>query len=515
MHRPWFAPLVAAWFPLILSACTGPEPGPQVTPAVEEPEPAANPPTQVLASYVLLASDSSGQPAAYARVIQDDGLDCPTIAQDCSAGPSRPMTARDKPGFSAVEHCPDGGCFPVTVCEATVPFDQSSQVCLSGSAVDLPVPRMKPADILVMGDTGCKSASGEAGGACAVGGSDAAEPFGSLVKSTASTPDLILHMGDYNYRGTPGSVPWVTSSGKHETTHHPYDAGDGADSCEQAPTDKFRTQASSRSELPDQWAIWKKEFFDPAGKLLAASPWVFARGNHELCSRAGPGWFYFLDAGFKPDGTQRDCPGLGGDDHPDNPFLFSVIAPMYTVNLSELSIVVLDSANACDAGVPPQVDGQDNAFVAAYKQQFGALTVPQNTTWIMSHRPFWDNDTLQATSGNGASLAGISLSLAGHQHRFESYTPIDPTGFPREVVAGNGGVALSGDANECLEATIDEISVWKAGSTGHGFLSTQFVGATGAWSGTLTDASGNTLATCSSGLIEGSVCSPAVQPCSG
>ena len=29
----------------------------------------------------------------------------------------------------------------------------------------------------------------------------------------------------------------------------------------------------------------------PAAELLATAPWVVARGNHELCSRAGLGWF--------------------------------------------------------------------------------------------------------------------------------------------------------------------------------------------------------------------------------
>ena len=42
---------------------------------------------------------------------------------------------------------------------------------------------------------------------------------------------------------------------------------------------------------------------------LAAAPFLYARGNHELCSRAGPGWFYFLDASTKLDGgTQLSCP---------------------------------------------------------------------------------------------------------------------------------------------------------------------------------------------------------------
>ena len=30
-------------------------------------------------------------------------------------------------------------------------------------------------------------------------------------------------------------------------------------------------------------------------ELLATAPWILLRGNHEDCSRAGEGWFRFLD----------------------------------------------------------------------------------------------------------------------------------------------------------------------------------------------------------------------------
>ncbi len=43
------------------------------------------------------------------------------------------------------------------------------------------------------------------------------------------------------------------------------------------------------------WAPWNADFFAPAAPLFAAAPWVMVRGNHEDCSRAGEGWFRFLD----------------------------------------------------------------------------------------------------------------------------------------------------------------------------------------------------------------------------
>jgi hypothetical protein len=43
------------------------------------------------------------------------------------------------------------------------------------------------------------------------------------------------------------------------------------------------------------WDTWKADFFDPAQALLKAAPWVMVRGNHETCTRAGQGWWRFLD----------------------------------------------------------------------------------------------------------------------------------------------------------------------------------------------------------------------------
>ena len=44
----------------------------------------------------------------------------------------------------------------------------------------------------------------------------------------------------------------------------------------------------------DNWPTWDADFFTPAKPLLAAAPWVFVRGNHEDCERAGLGWLRLL-----------------------------------------------------------------------------------------------------------------------------------------------------------------------------------------------------------------------------
>ena len=59
----------------------------------------------------------------------------------------------------------------------------------------------------------------------------------------------------------------------------------------------YWSQNMQGSPMPDNWANWRDDFFIPSSRLLVAAPWILNRGNHELCSRAGPGWFYLLDAG--------------------------------------------------------------------------------------------------------------------------------------------------------------------------------------------------------------------------
>ena len=84
--------------------------------------------------------------------------------------------------------------------------------------------------------------------------------FGSA--AAASQPDLVIHVGDYLYR----------------ESECPKNMG-----CSGSPRGDNKGDA------------WYADFFEPASKLLAAAPWIMTRGNHEICSRAGRGYFLFLD----------------------------------------------------------------------------------------------------------------------------------------------------------------------------------------------------------------------------
>ena len=468
--------------------------------------------------YVFLAQ-SQGQTAGFARLILDPpmatGQRCPAI----TGGSSPIQTSR-----RANPHN-----FSVDVCEAVIPpseFGSALSISMGGATYSLPPINMNPTEILVMGDTGCYPGKASEGN-CPAG--TRAEPFASLAAGAAGSGwDVMLHMGDYNYRGTPGGF---------------YDAGDGRrekHNCDQAPGSGFRSM--NVDGTPDNWQNWKDDFFSPAGELLWQAPWVFTRGNHELCSRAGPGWFYFLDSSYGE--NQRACP----TPDPQNDPISDVLLPEpYLVELGSLNVAVLDSANACDAFATPET----KQFTDAYTRQFsaiGRMTDGKGPTWLMTHRPIWGvnpfvdhkstactspgtfaclNQTLQTAISSKAGLNGnlppeITLSLAGHMHKFQSLTFTPSRGAPArvpQIITGDGGVGLD-DRAPCnsFGATVEDYSTagratggtmtTKQGTVqGFGFLEVQY-NPGGTWSGILEDPhSGARIAACgTTQQANGSVC---------
>ena len=248
--------------------------------AASPPRPAPPPPALPLAGYVLLVESPGHQAVPFARVIVGQGQGCPQLL-----GGERAIAMSKRRN-------PQG--FTVDVCEAEVPFD--TPLTVGGSELRLPAAQRRVARVTVIGDTGCQP-SKQSG----CGLDDPAWPFPVIASAAAAAkPDLVLHMGDYNYRGTPSSFE-KTVGGQQVKTYY-YDAGDGATPAEMCEVPgPYYSQNSTGNQDADAWEAWWLDFFQPAAPLLAAAPWIVARGNHELCSHAGPGWLYFL-------GPSSTCP---------------------------------------------------------------------------------------------------------------------------------------------------------------------------------------------------------------
>lgn len=423
---------------------------------------------KIYAAYVLLAESPKGETLAFARLIVDPGAACPALAGE---GKERIATTPRRN--------PDG--FAVKVCEARYPFGRSLSV---EGGPRLPKVTQDPRRIAVFGDSGCKP-NDQSG----CGLDDPQWPFPALAKAAAiDPPDLVLHVGDYNYRGTPSGFT-VTVDGQPAKKWY-YDAGDGADPSELCGLPgPYYSQNSTGNPDADGWQAWWLDFFEPARHLLAAAPWVFARGNHELCSHAGPGWFYFLDPGsdLPGGGGQLSCPSQDGEG-PALPHL-RLVEPQ-VLRLGDLDLLVIDSANACD-----QLPGLSDV----YRKQLSQATrrLRGGRAWLMGHRPIWGvadeaetlygcdgkpqsgpavpfaelNQTLQcALAGEvgAALLPKIDQILAGHMHRFESLSFAAPSHRPPTLVVGNSGVAEDpSPPNGAFAQTVD-------GAPASGFSVDQF-----------------------------------------
>ncbi len=305
----------------------------------------------IISSWVQMGPNG----ASFARVITQKN-NCPVIRLN---GVGVQMEVR---------HLPDND-FPVLVCEILIPKGAES-ASVEGRALKLPVEN--PKRLVVIADTGCRLETGDVPQSC---NDPQAWPFERIAERAASFgPDLVVHVGDYLYREDPCPKE---------------DKG-----CEGSP-------------FGDNYTTWDADFFGPADALLRQAPWVFARGNHEQCSRSGKGWFRFLD----PNPPIQNCQDF---------------TPPYAIDIGPVKLLMLDSSTAKDNSAPKDMVEVYSSQIAALENESG------NNAWLVTHHPMWGigedsgglfmiNDTLQASSGNALG-GGISIVLSAHIHLFELLT---------------------------------------------------------------------------------------------
>jgi hypothetical protein len=418
-------------------------------------------------AFVLLGEGRDGQPVPMARAVVENASTCPDLA--LASGERRPMTPRARPAFGQF----DG----VLVCEALYPWGQSASIAVGAARHDLPVVRPGvPRRVVVLGDSGCRGQAERRPQSCVGDGYDRIWPFGTLsVEGARDRPDLIVHVGDYNYRGTPHflDLPASATGYARQVKVRVFDTGDldNEDEDLRFPIGPgYFSQNFPGSPRPDNWPDWRDDFFIPSSRLLVAAPWVFTRGNHELCSRAGPGWFYLLDAGSElPGGArgQRACPPQlpatwrpGHWPDPALPFdgqTFPTLpTPPFRLKLGGLDIVVFDSSDAGDAVIYAR-----EHYIAQYAR-VATMLADGTPTWLFTHRPIWGvvhpakgipgpdpnygfiNVTQQlavAAAFPDGMPSNLKTVISGHMHRFQAI------GFdgkrPPQLAVGTGGMELS------------------------------------------------------------------------
>ncbi|HUD88858.1 MAG TPA: metallophosphoesterase [Xanthobacteraceae bacterium] len=390
---------------------------------------------KILSQWVQLGADGSST----VRAISDDA--CPSVTFD---GNAVPMSVRSEPtqNFGNVKPAQ----FAVRGCEVAVPAG-SFTALLDGKP--LPLPQANPRRIVMFGDTGCRLKTGDPTQAC---NEPNAWPFPKVAAAAAAThPDLVIHVGDYEYREE------ACPAGNAGCAGSPFGYG---------------------------WDAWNADFFQPATPLLAAAPWIMVRGNHEDCSRAGEGWFRFLDrAPMEP-----ACRDLTGD---------------YVARLGDFSVVVVDSAKVSDTA------GTDSDQVPILRRQLiDVLAKIPAYAWLATHKPvngmlakpgdpqvnIVSNTVLQAALGADMP-ANVRMDVAGHIHFFQA---VDFGGVrPPQLVVGTGGDNLEGmPAASVAGADINGLKAVNAVTySGFGYMVWDRVETT-IWTGTLFDIDGKPINRC-------------------
>jgi hypothetical protein len=280
--------------------------------------------------------------------------------------------------------------------------------------VSLPPPPTQIERIVLVGDTGCRMKQSE--NAFQDCNDPARWPFAAIASSAASLkPDLVIHVGDLHYRESP------CPPGRPGCAGSPW--GYGLDT-------------------------WEADFFRPAAPLVAAAPWLFVRGNHESCSRAGVGWHRLFDGRGWAQNLSCQDPQQDRDGDFTEPFALPISA--------DTQLIVFDSSFASGRAYQAQ-----DAVFKRYASQLARveqLAAAKPHSIFLNHHPvlgFAGSPSGTPKPGNAGLMSvmqvaaptrlyapGIDLVLNGHVHLFEALG--FASSHPSTVVLGNSGSAMEG-----------------------------------------------------------------------
>jgi hypothetical protein len=365
--------------------------------------------------------------------------------------------------------------FSSTTCEFNLPAGATTATV---AGINLPLPKPVVNRVVIIGDTGCRISIGNVYQAC----SDPTQwPFSVIAAATAAMkPDLVLHVGDYQYRDNP------CPPGNTACTGTPW--GYGSDT-------------------------WAADFFTPAAPLLAAAPWVMVRGNHEVCNRAGQGWYRYLDQ------NPYDSTGMKTCDNPANDSTANFNDP-WGVSFGDTQIVAFDSSNVTKTAYNPPTFQPFTAELA----EAASLTNNNLLNIFAVHHPVLGYSAANPPTLGSPGLQSVmnaafpgnyyppntAIAVHGHVHDFQAFD--FASNHPATFVAGNGGDNLDSalpavfNPNSDLPAPNTVVNTF-AYSQEFGFMVMDRVGAVGTknWKFTSYRTNGTVIAVC--GMAPAGACS--------
>lgn len=284
--------------------------------------------------------------------------------------------------------------------------------------------------IVFVGDTGCRDNAKQD---C---DPQSEWPFPAVLERiAAASPSMILHVGDYRYRPSPGKA--------------------------------------------DSWRSWREEFIGPISAHSDIGPWVLARGNHERCASDahGEGWWLLLG----PPG-QNECPPHTLQD----PWQLDVVRGTATHRF-----IVLDTSSHTSSELAGRFG---TALADSSGANYTRWVQHHPILGMFSYSPDKPEDrsardrlaqAIADTEVGPLCTAGRCTPQAivtGHVHVYEQARLHDEEGtpvWPEQIVAGNGGIhtyeqGFSSPCSATLEVQQDHTSrTWQAeltASAGYGFV---------------------------------------------
>ncbi|MDC8787141.1 metallophosphoesterase [Roseateles koreensis] len=336
--------------------------------------------------------------------------------------------------------------FEVLTCEAPLP-PAARIVAINGQRQAVLDPAALIQRVVVVGDTGCRVQGPEAFGPAGSTGaplqdcSDESDwPWRKIARAAASfNPDLIIHNGDIHYReGTPKGL----EPGQSQPNEVRY--------------------AAYLDTITYGWKAWQADFFKPAGPLLSAAPWVITRGNHELCDRAGAGWYRFLDYRSFPAAEPQYSTRYDAN-------TCSNYTDPLLVRLGDLQLILMDAAGLADSAGRGRNQGWSNGDHVRTARQLNAVAEAPSTrsaaiSWLVTHKPLfayyaggpqvtsstWQfQKALQAgeesfAAGNGHLPANLQMVHSGHIHGWQMISHPAAADLPTQFLIGMSGQTLEG-----------------------------------------------------------------------
>lgn len=381
---------------LLLTACSsaGPTTQPQ------------DPTSPAIYAYSLVAPLKASPSGLVARAVLPAASKCPQLEVQGAA--SVPM-ARRAPGTTT-----KGAFDDVLVCSAPIPPGATS-VSVAGHSIPAAMPD-EVETIAAFGDSGCLINK-------VVQDCRKDWPLRPLAEQIArARPDLIIHVGDYYYRER--ACPT-----------------DDQDKCGDSPA------PPSRVPFIDSAAGWRADYLDPASPLFSVAPILAVRGNHEVCSEAGNGYFLFMDY---RSGSQDVCaPRPDGKAPVVQTKPWRIDLPLITGK--DLRLVVVDSAHGWDYGISPW-SGRQRGL---YQRAATMAKNPSGLTWLVTHQPplaitttkydpgnvpDWTNwVAVDQTVASRGLLTPYDALVSGHLHLSQV---VKIPGLPPQFVFGGGGTFL-------------------------------------------------------------------------